>query len=66
MQINPGVVCDWFVSAEFLIQALRQIDEWGSTVLCVVEDKTGTVKNGFIVYYKNPPAAKPEVGGEKR
>lgn len=66
MQINPGIVCNWFVSAGFLLEALRRIDAWGSSVICVVDDKTGTVKNGFVIYYKNPPAPQSEGGGEKR
>lgn len=66
MQVNSTAVCDWFVSPEFLIKALRQIDERGGTVICVVDDKTGTVKNGFVVYYKDRPAPQSEGGGEKR
>lgn len=57
MQVNEGMVCDWYVSPDFLITALRQIDDRGSNVVCVVEDKSGTVKNGFVIYYKNRPAA---------
>ncbi len=54
MEITPGNVCEWFVSPGYLRQALREIDERpGSRLICVVEDKTGTQKNGFVVYYKN-------------
>ena len=58
MEITNGAVCEWFVSPNFLLQALRRITAHGSLVLCVVKDNTGTIKNGFVVYYKNP--VKPE------
>lgn len=59
MQVGAGLVCDWFVSPDFLIKALREIEaeNSGARLLCVVDDRTGTTKNGFIVYYKNDFAA---------
>jgi hypothetical protein len=69
MQVNPGAICRWTCTPDFLEEALRRIDQNGSTLLTVtparLKGRFALPNVGYeifdvqdyLVFYKNPPAA---------